>query len=159
MALLYCTEPNRPFVLLSEPVTCSLSFFLALPPSLSHPTSLDFPSRADNWSPGGNSPVCFRERCEKGSGEWGEGLPERFSASQCMSFGCLLINFVCLISGVFFSVPILWCEKRQCIISQEALLDKRHRALHVRFLNIHLSPWQGWRSAFCLTYASDVKIF
>lgn len=30
-----------------------------------------------------------------------------FSTSQRVSFGCLLINFVCLISRVFFSVPVL----------------------------------------------------
>lgn len=34
-----------------------------------------------------------------------------FSTSQRVSFGCLLINFVCLISRVFFSVPVLWCER------------------------------------------------
>lgn len=35
MALLLCTEPNRAFVLLSEPVTCSLSFSLTQPPCIS----------------------------------------------------------------------------------------------------------------------------
>lgn len=78
-----------------------------------------------------------------------------FSASQCMSFGSLLINFVCLISGVFFSVPILWCEKRCCTISQEALLDKRQCALYVCFLNIHLSSWQLLQSLW-LAHAAAV---
>lgn len=127
MALLPCTEPHRVFVLLSEPVTCFLSFSLSL--FLYH-TSSYFSSQADNWSPGGHTRVCFREGCMKGSGEWGGGLAEEISASQCLSFCFPLINFVCLISGVFFSAPILWCEKRCCSTSQEASLDKRHCALH-----------------------------
>lgn len=49
---------------------------------------------------------------KKGGAENKEQDRQRiFSTSQPVSFGCLLINFVCLISRVFFSVPVLWCER------------------------------------------------
>lgn len=79
---------------------------------------------SDNWGPEGDVYVCLRERCKKGRKNKDAGLEKRFCASQWLSFGSLLINGVCLISGVFFSVPLMW--KRWCTMNQEALLDKRH---------------------------------
>lgn len=129
MALLLRIRPNRAFVLLSEPVTCSLSLFLSpihthTPPPHISLLKLTIEVQGEiHMFASGRGVKRGEERRRNRSG-WGVSL----HLNACL-YASLLINFVCLISGVFLftSYPLMW--KRWCTLSREALPDKRHCAL------------------------------
>lgn len=109
--LLRCTKPNRAPVPLSVPVTYSSSLLLCFlprspsppPPSFSlHELTADVRGEGCMFASGRGVKKKKIRRAEHK-----EQDRRIFSPSQQVSFGCLLINFVCLISRVFFSVPVL----------------------------------------------------
>lgn len=120
VALLLCAEPNGAFVLLSAPVTCSPPPPILYRPSLRGPTCVCFSSlsltmevRWGVWGGVVSGEWVFAPGRGADVKERGTGVGNETWAHPDASLGCLLINFVCLISGVFFSAPILWCEKRK----------------------------------------------
>ena len=122
MVLLLFAEPNRAFVLLSAPVTCSLAgsltLYLSLSLSLPLPPSPHLPvffsSQADNWSPGGDSHVCFGERCKKGGAETKEQVWRRDSPHLN---ACLLVVFWLTLSvwSLEFSFQFLSSDVRKMV--------------------------------------------
>lgn len=164
MALLLCTEPNRAFVLLSAPVTCSFShspslspsLYLPLPPSLHLLVFLFFELTIEVQ---GETCVFATGRGVKRGAENKEQVCRRDSPHLN---ACLLV--------VFWLTLSVWSLEFSFQFPSSDVKKMAHRepgkhyyikgavpSMYVCFLSIHLSSWQGSQSALRLPCAAAAK--